>query len=174
MLVAAHAQPVDQQAIGGLVVGQSAPLDLVADDGTQHVDAAVDVAIDAAGERGDDGALRRLVCVRGVLVHGAVLIAGVAGTIVQAHRHAEAGAHPHQMVQRDQAMDGARIGPERCRRRIVDRAQPAFLDQPADDRAGDRLRHRPAGCRPVRGTERAVALEQYAVGSSDEHAIGAG
>ena len=62
------------------------------------------------------------------------------------------------MVERDQVVDRARIAPQRRRRRIVDRAEPAFVDQPADQRAGDRLGHRPARRRAIRRAECAVAF----------------
>ena len=98
VLVAAHAQPIHQQPVGGLVIRQAAPLDLVADDRAQHVHAAVDVAEHRARHGGDDRALRRLERIAGVLIDGAVLEPDGRPPVLMPHRKAKAGAHPHQMV----------------------------------------------------------------------------
>src|SRR5215469_9379318 len=52
--------------------------------------------------------------------------------------------------------------------------QPAFMDQPADHGAGDRLGHGPARGDTHRATPRRVALAQNALRGRDEHAIRAG
>jgi hypothetical protein len=75
MLVACHADAIDQQTVQGLVIRQPAPFDPVADDRAEHVEAAVDVPVYRAGHGGDDRALCRFERVAGVLIHRAVLAA---------------------------------------------------------------------------------------------------
>jgi hypothetical protein len=86
----------------------------------------------------------------------------------------EPRAHAQQVIDRDQAVDRARIAPQRCRRRVIDRGQPAFLDQAADHGAGDRLGHRPARGRTIGGAEFAVTFAQDALGTGDQDPIGPG
>ena len=59
MLIARHAKAIDQKSVQCLVIRQPASFNLVADDRSEHVEAAVDVAVHRAGEGGDDRALGR-------------------------------------------------------------------------------------------------------------------
>ncbi len=150
VLIRAHAEAVGEKPVQRRVIGQAAALDAIADDRTQHVDAAVDVAVHRPRHGGDDGALRGVERIGGVLIDRAVLEAdGRAATLVD-NGKAEARAHAQQMVEGDQVVDRPRVTPQRRRRGIVDRTEPALLDQPADQRAGDRLGHRPTRRRAVR------------------------
>ncbi len=51
--------------------------------------------------------------------------------------------------------------------------KPALMDQPADQRARDRLGHRPAWRRAIRRTERAVAFRQHTLRRGDQDAVDA-
>ena len=52
--------------------------------------------------------------------------------------------------------------------------QPPLVDQPANHRAGNRLGHRPARCRPVGRTETAVSFGQDAVRRCHQNAVDPG
>ena len=75
------------------------------------------------------------------------------------------------MIDGDGVLRRARIAPERRGCRVVHRVQPAVMDQPADDRAGDRLGHRPGRGDTIGIAEVAVTLKQDPIRRGDQDAV---
>src|SRR6516162_7090410 len=72
MRVARHAQAIDQQTVQSLMIRQPALFDLIAQDRTENVEAAVDVPVHRAWDGGDDRPLCRFEGVARVLIDRAV------------------------------------------------------------------------------------------------------
>ncbi len=101
MLVARHAEAIDEQTVQCFVIRQPAPFDLVAQDRAEHVEAAVDVPVYRAGDGGDDRALRRVERIAGVLIDRAVLKAERHAAVAVRNRKREPRAHAQEVIERD-------------------------------------------------------------------------
>src|SRR6516225_7283765 len=105
MLVACHAEAIDQQTVQCLVIRQPASANLVADDRSEYVEAAVDVAVHRTGDGGHDRALCRFERVARILIDRAILEAERHAPVAVRHGKGQPGAHAQQMVERDQTVD---------------------------------------------------------------------